>query len=74
MPKYIESDDDAEEGGHPRDDNGSKDEYVDKEVVEKMSAYHKAPDAEDKCADKEVVEKMSAYLEALDAKDEYGDR
>ena len=47
MPKYTESDEDAEEGGHPGDFNGSEDEYVDKEVVEKMSAYLEAPDAED---------------------------
>lgn len=50
MPKYTESDEDAEEGGHPQDadaDNGSEDEYVDKEVVEKMSAYLDAPDDED---------------------------
>jgi hypothetical protein len=43
--KYAESD---AEGGHPEDaDNGSEDEYVDKEVVEKMSAYLKFPDSEE---------------------------
>lgn len=47
MPKYTESEEDAEEGGHPQEvhaDNGSEDEYVDKEVVEKMSAYLNSPD------------------------------
>jgi hypothetical protein len=46
MAKYAESD--AEEGGHPEDaENGSEDEYVDKEVGEKMSAYLESPDSED---------------------------
>jgi hypothetical protein len=46
MAKYAEGD--AEEGGHPEDaENGSEDEYVDKEVVEKMSAYLESPDSED---------------------------
>lgn len=50
MPKYTDEVEDAEEGGHPKDDdadNGSEDEYVDKEVVEKMNAYLDAPDDED---------------------------
>lgn len=42
MTKYEESD---AEGGHPED--ASEDEYVDKEVVEKMSAYLESPDSED---------------------------
>jgi hypothetical protein len=45
MPKYADSD--AEAGGHPEDaENGSEDEYVDKEVVDKMSAYLESPDSE----------------------------
>ena len=49
VPKYTDDEEDAEEGGHPEEDadNGSEDEYVDKEVVEKMSAYLDAPDDED---------------------------
>jgi hypothetical protein len=44
--KHAESD--VEEGGHPEDaENGSEYEYVDKEVVEKMSAYLESPDSED---------------------------
>jgi hypothetical protein len=44
--KYTDSDD-AEVGGHPEDaENGSDDEYVDKEVVDKMSAYLESPDSE----------------------------
>lgn len=43
--QYEESD---AEGGHPQDaGDASEDEYVDKEVVEKMSAYLESPDSED---------------------------
>jgi hypothetical protein len=45
--KYVGSDADAE-GSHPNDaGDASEDEYVDKEVVEKMSAYLESPDSED---------------------------
>lgn len=45
VTKYEESD---AEGGHPEDaGDASEDEYVDKEVVEKMSAYLEFPDSED---------------------------
>jgi hypothetical protein len=43
--QYEESD---AEGGHPEDaGDASEDEYVDKEVIEKMSAYLESPDSED---------------------------
>jgi hypothetical protein len=45
VTKYEESD---AERGHPEDaGDASEDEYVDKEVVEKMSAYLESPDSED---------------------------
>jgi hypothetical protein len=43
--QYEESD---AEGGHPENaGDASEDEYVAKEVIEKMSAYLESPDSED---------------------------